>query len=293
MIRGSIGARLTAWYVAVLAVAALTLTASSWWLSSESVVRAADVGLEARVRGVESFLENPQTRLTIDGLRDEFSEYAELTRGEALLEVIDASGVVLCRPSVPGWNEMTEVMAPFESSEVRPMDRMLGGLPYRVASARVDASGRRYRVTVAAPMRGAYQALDRFHRLLILIFPAVLAFAGAGGYWVSRRALAPVDRMTRAVQAITMQSLDRRLELPSSEDELRRLAATFNDVLSRLQSAVGDVIRFTADASHELRTPVALVRTTAELALRQEREPTEYRKALKEVLDYARLYPRS
>jgi len=252
-------------------------------------MRAADIGLEARVQGVQNFLENPQTRLTIDGLRDEFSEYAELTRGEALLEVIDRSGVVLCQPSVPGWAEMAAAEARFvESSAVRPTDRTLGGLPYRVASARVEALGRRYRVTVAAPMGPAYQALERFHRLLILLLPAVLAFAGAGGYWVSRRALAPVDRMTRAVQAITMQSLDRRLEVPSNDDELRRLASTFNDVLSRLQSAVGDVIRFTADASHELRTPVALVRTTAELALRQERAPHEYRKALDEVLEYAR-----
>ena len=76
--------------------------------------------------------------------------------------------------------------------------------------------------------------------------------------------------------------------MPAADDELRRLASTFNDVLARLQSAVGDIVRFTADASHELRTPVSLVRTTAELALRHERTPQEYRAALTDVLDHAR-----
>jgi two-component system heavy metal sensor histidine kinase CusS len=289
MIGASIRARLTAWYVAVLAVATLSLTGASWWLSSQSVVRAADISLEARVEGVRDFLENPRTRLTVEGLQDEFSEYAELTRGEALLEVIDAAGVVLVRPSVPGWAEMADGEARIaNSSDVRPNDRPLGKLPFRVACARIEARGRMYRVTVAAPMGPAYAALNRFHRWLILLLPAVLALAGVGGYWVSRRALVPVDRMTRAVQVITVQSLDRRLEVPAANDELRRLASTFNDVLARLQSAVGDIVRFTADASHELRTPVSLVRTTAELALRHERTPREYRAALTDVVDHAR-----
>lgn len=289
MIGASIRARLTAWYVAVLAVATLTLTGASWWLSSQSVIRAADISLEARVEGVRDFLENPRTRLTVEGLQDEFSEYAELTRGEALLEVIDGAGIVLVRPSIPGWTQMADGQAATaNSSSVRPNDRVLGNLPFRVASSRVEALGRIYRVTVAAPMGPAYAALNRFHRWLLLLLPAVLALAGGGGYWVSRRALAPVDQITRAVQAITLQSLDRRLEVPAADDELRRLASTFNDVLERLESAVSDVVRFTADASHELRTPVSLVRTTAELALRHERTPREYRAALSDVVDHAR-----
>lgn len=289
MIGASIRARLTAWYVAVLAVATLTLTGASWWLSSQSVVRAADISLEARVEGVRDFLENPRTRLTVEGLQDEFSEYAELTRGEALLEVIDGAGVVLVRPSIPGWTQMADGdAATANASNVRPNDRLVGKLPFRVASAHVEALGRMYRVTVAAPMGPAYAALNRFHRWLLLLLPAVLALAGAGGYWVSRRALAPVDQVTRAVQAITVQSLDQRLEVPAADDELRRLASTFNDVLARLQSAISDIVRFTADASHELRTPVSLVRTTAEVALRHERTPQEYRAALTDVLDHAR-----
>lgn len=284
----SIRAKLTAWYVGVLTVITLAFAGASWWLSTQSVLRATDTSLQARVDGVRAFLQNPRTRLTVENLRDEFSEYTELTRGEALLDVVDESGAVLCRPSIPGWPALLDVDATARTStEVRPHDRSVGGLPFRVASAQVIAHGRAYRVTVAAPMKPAHDALNRFHRLLLGLLPVLIALAGAGGYWISRRALASVDQVTRAVQAITVQSLDRRLELPPANDELRRLAATFNDVLGRLEVAVADIVRFTADASHELRTPVSLIRTTAELALRHERGPDDYRKALADIGSHA------
>lgn len=284
----SIRARLTTWYVAVLAVATLTLTGAGWWFSTQSVIRAVDISLQARVEGVRRFLDNPRTRLTVEGLRDEFGEYAELTRGEALLEVVGPSGAVLVQPSVPGWREMADAAGPSTSAPaVVASDRPLGRLPFRVASASIDAAGGRYRVTVAAPMGPSYDALNQFHRLLFLLLPGVLALAALGGYWISGRALAPVDDITRFVQAITVQRLDQRVELPPANDEIRRLASTFNGVLAQLQVAVGDIVRFTADASHELRTPVALVRTTAELALRRERTPDEYRTALAEVLGHS------
>ena len=122
MIGGSIGARLTAWYVGVLTVATLALAGASWWLSGQSIIRAADISLRARVEGVRDFLENPRTRLSVEALRDEFGEYAELTRGEALLEVIDGSGVVLSRPAIPGWEDMvdSEATAATSSADVRP-----------------------------------------------------------------------------------------------------------------------------------------------------------------------------
>jgi heavy metal sensor kinase len=285
----TIRARLTAWYVGALAIATLTLAAASWWLSTRSVVDAADVGLQARVQGVRDFLDNPHTRLTVANLQDEFGEYAELTQGEALLDVVDSAGVVLCRPTIPGWLDMIQSEAPDEAAgSIRPHDRTIGAAPFRVAAAVLDVHGRPYRVTVAAPMGPAYEALNRFHRLLLLLLPLVVALAGAGGYWVSRRALAPVDDITTAVRAITVHRLDRRLAVPSADDELRRLAMTFNDVLARLETAIGDIVRFTADASHELRTPVSIVRTTAELALRHERTPGEYRAALADVAAQAR-----
>ncbi len=133
-------------------------------------------------------------------------------------------------------------------------------------------------------MGPAYAAWRRFGWVLALLLPAIGLAAAAGGYWISGRALAPVDRITRAVQAISLRSLDRRLEVPRPEDEIRRLAVTFNEMLTRLQSSVADVVRFTAEASHELRTPVSLLRTTAEVTLSHPRSADEYREALAQIV---------
>jgi signal transduction histidine kinase len=283
MTTASIGVRLTAWYLSVLGVAMVLFAGGSWWLSTQSMIHAADANLEARIEGVRAFLENPETHLTVDDLREEFGEYAELTQGEALLEVTDGGGNVLCRPLIPGWSELPRVT----NGNRGPADRMIGGFPFRVAAAALETHGQRYDVTVAAPMGPAYAALNRFHEWLVLLLALAIALAGAGGYWVSRRALAPVDQITTAVREITVRSLDRRLALPRADDELRRLAGTFNDVLARLEAAVGDIVRFTAEASHELRTPVSLMRTTAEVTLRHERRPDEYRAALADVASQA------
>lgn len=100
---------------------------------------------------------------------------------------------------------------------------------------------------------------------------------------MSRRALRPVDQIIHAARSIGEQSLAQRLPVPETQDELQRLSETLNQMLERIESAFRRVTEFTADASHELRTPVALIRTTAEVALRKSRASEEYRQALEDV----------
>ncbi len=137
------------------------------------------------------------------------------------------------------------------------------------------------------PTRAARDALRRFAWILAAFVPLLLMGAGWGGSWIAARALAPVDRMTRAVQETTLRSLDRRLDVPVADDELRRLAVTFNEMLGRMQAGVADLTRLTAEASHELRTPVSLVRTSVDIALAQPRTADEYREALRDILGHA------
>ena len=120
--------------------------------------------------------------------------------------------------------------------------------------------------------------------LLLWSTPVVLVLAWLGGYWISRRALAPVDEITREARVIGIQNLSQRLAVPASGDEIQRLSETWNGMLARLEGAVKRLSQFTADASHELRTPIALIRTTAELTLRRERSPETYREALRQVV---------
>src|SRR5256712_7407857 len=104
---------------------------------------------------------------------------------------------------------------------------------------------------------------------------------------MSRRALAPVDTMISTARSISEHSLSRRLAILKTGDELERLAETFNQMMVRLERAFKRMPLFTADASHELRTPTALIRTTAELSLRRDRDKAEYREALVQILEEA------
>ncbi|HET7133102.1 MAG TPA: ATP-binding protein, partial [Gammaproteobacteria bacterium] len=104
------------------------------------------------------------------------------------------------------------------------------------------------------------------------------------GYWMSRRALAPVDRITQTARLIGADNLSQRLHVAASGDELERLAQTLNEMIARLEDAFQRITRFTADASHELRTPLALMRTTAEVALRAPPAAHEERAALEQIV---------
>ena len=87
-------------------------------------------------------------------------------------------------------------------------------------------------------------------------------------YWMSRRALALVNEIIRAARRIGVTSLSERLGVPETGDELERLAGTLNEMLARLEASFQRIIQFTADASHELRTPISVMRTNAEITLR-------------------------
>jgi heavy metal sensor kinase len=120
--------------------------------------------------------------------------------------------------------------------------------------------------------------------LLYIAIPLLLICSAFGGYWISTRALAPVDQITKTARTISAQNLSSRLVVPPTGDELQRLSETLNGMLDRLEAAFKKITQFTADASHELRTPVAVMRTRAELSLRKARSPEEYRDVIAEVL---------
>jgi signal transduction histidine kinase len=270
--------------VIVLIAAMLLLAGGSWWLFRRSVITEADSSLAARIEGVRRFIGSMDPKVERAELDDELKEYGQLTAGEALLEITDAAGRALYRPTAAGWDDIRVMPA---GTRVLFADRYSFGRPFRVAASVVAPHGEPYTVITAIAMGPSYAAWLRFGWLLALLLPTVSIAAAAGGYWISRRALAPVDELTRAARAITLHNLHRRLDVPEPDDEIRRLATTLNEMLAGLQSSVADIVRFTADASHELRTPVSLVRATADIALNRPRSADEYREALIEVLHHA------
>jgi two-component system heavy metal sensor histidine kinase CusS len=262
----SMGARLTLWYSLIL-LAGLALFATGIWLVvKHSLMTTVDEVLTQQAKGVATVLQTEFRPARPEHLQEELSEYAEATPEGNLMEVRDSQGQVLIGSKV--------VAAAAASSE-----------RYRTLATETTVRGYKFRILVAAPLEGTLVTLRHVRELLLWAAPGVLLIASLGGYWISRRALAPVDNITRAAQTIGIENLSHRLEVPPAGDELQRLSETWNSMLERLEGAVKRLSQFTADASHELRTPITLIRATAELTLRRERSAETYREALRHIVD--------
>ena len=280
----SFRARLAVWYFSIIAVSLSVFGVGAWLAMRASLYHSIDESLSDRIQGVRHFMDEQISALSVNEIRDEFREHSILGPGGDLFQVCDGRGVWLYR-SVPLENGQVPVRLPGQLGSSRPFENLVvQNTLLRTASERVLISGRPYTVQVAAPIGEAVESLERFGWALIIFIPVILLASSAGGYWVSRRALRPVDQIAAAARTISIQNLSERLLVPQTGDELQRLSETLNEMLGRLNDSVTRIAQFTADASHELRAPVALIRTTAELTLGRTRQPEEYEKAMREVL---------
>jgi two-component system, OmpR family, heavy metal sensor histidine kinase CusS len=158
------------------------------------------------------------------------------------------------------------------------------GLPYRVLEHPGALGAQAVLVVVGGQLVDNSEMLARFSTGLLWSIPMLLAASALGGYFMSRRVLRPVDRLTVAVRSISIGNLSERLPARQTGDELQRLAETCNEMLARLEAAVTRIKRFTADASHELRSPLSYIRTVAEYALRNPALEPESRESFEGIL---------
>jgi len=276
--RLSIGWRLTVWYSAVLLAGLALFSVGVWLVVAHSLRASVDESLAAQAQGVVRVIQIEYNPARPKHFRDELNEYASATPEGNLMEIQESNGEKLVSSKVVSLERGRA-----EGSNGFGVQKAASGR-YRTFTMTATVAGVTYRIFVAAPLAGTQATLRRTRELLLWVTPAILLIAAFGGYWISRRALAPVDEITRAAQSIGIQNLSQRLAVPRTADELQRLSETWNSMLARLEAAVKRLSQFTADASHELRTPVALIRTTAELTLRRERTPETYREALRQIV---------
>jgi heavy metal sensor kinase len=172
--------------------------------------------------------------------------------------------------------------ATFETMPVRPGSDKL----YRLLTAPVMRNGAVVSIVqVAMPLENVAAARAHFLLALLILAPVALAASALGGWFLARRALAPVDAMVDAARRIGAEDLATRLPEFSSDDELARLAAVLNDMLARIEQSFGAVRRFSADAAHELRTPLTILKGEIEVALRSSDAPPQIRETLASCLE--------
>lgn len=267
--------RLTAWYALVL-LAAFGVTAAGLRLAlSRSIDATVDRELHVKLAAMRDFIDHLRTDPTAGPLIDELAEEDALTPGGEQFRLATAGGSWLYQSAAArAWDQA----APRRGAERIDVIRV-NGKRRRVLTAPLYE----WVVQIGAPMDSYDSTLAGLTATLLLATPLVLLLASAGGYWMSGRALSPVARIAHTADAIQAHDLSRRLPVRNTGDEIDHLSSTLNAMFERLEAGFARMRQFTADASHELRTPVAIIRTTAELARSRPRTAAEYERAMEQI----------
>jgi two-component system, OmpR family, heavy metal sensor histidine kinase CusS len=277
----TIRTRLTLWYFAVLTASFLAL----FWIfdlgfrrSIETTVNdASRNNLEAIRRVIDK-----SQHAGLPKVSKELRELSEVWANGAIFEVTDVDGNVIFA-SPPFSSPQSPLPLPVRE-KISFVTTNLANLQYRIAQQWVTIGGKGFLISTAVPTEAFDQALDHFRLVEKEFLPLLVFLACLLGYWLAARALAPVDRIIQSAGDIGVQNLSGRLEVPRARDELQRLTETLNEMLDRVERSVKRITQFTADASHDLRTPLSVIRTDAEIALRRPRTGAEYRESLSRIL---------
>lgn len=281
MTRLTIRWRLTLWYWLVLVLVVTSFALTVYWLMATASMNQANAEVVEELAEFRNQLESTATLSADDeSLRKFVSVYQKF-----LFEAQTRDGRQLVFGAEPDAALVSQGMT-IEGDEILLSTKNFEGRGrYRVGLQQIDDGGELAQIAIAIPLAPYDEVLHRFQRVLFVAGPIVLLAALAAGYFLACRALSPVEDLCRATERITAEILDERIEAPNPSDELGRLACTFNGMLQRLEQSFQELRVFTADAAHELRTPLAVLRSTLDVALRAERSPERYQEVLRDAAE--------
>lgn len=268
---------------AALALAmALVLAASGWFLYARldsHLALALDTALQVRAQDLTTLVRQPNASLAED------SGGRFIEKGESFAQLLDPGGSVLDATKPLGSASLldrAEIMAA-KRGAIYTNRSSIPGLnePSRLLASPVERGDHKLVLIVGATRGNDAETLASFRDELLIAGPIALILASIAGYLLAGFALRPVESMRRRAAAISAETPGERLPVPTTRDEIERLGQTLNEMLERLEDALQRERDFVADAGHELRTPLALLRTELELALRHGRSPEELREGLR------------
>jgi len=285
----SIKFRFTIWYLAVLAILMVLLSTGIYLGLSHSLHQNLDDSLKLRAEQLKSTREGILTSISQGKFQEDLGEVVAIYfyHGGELVQ-LSARGIDIPTNSqmvgqaINGQRSFATVRTD-EGKELR-----LYAVPFAPPGKPGLLPGRRGLVAsemqhgalvVGRSTEDIDHALARLISLLVIAVPLTLVVAGAGGIFLARRALKPVDQIAQTAHHIEETDLTQRIKV-DTKDELGRLASTLNQMIERLERAFKRQQEFTGDASHELRTPLAVIEAESTLALQKERKNSDYRRSL-------------
>ena len=287
----SVRVRLTLWYTGVLALALAALATAAYLVLRQTFVQHTDSSLAELS---DAFLVTFDAELNDQILRHSESDFPHAAAKEAitefrfrdhLLAVLDAEANLTAFSDV-SWlfpdASVAKKLIAAAATPGQPYKTLRDGREHIRSFVRRFPVGRQeYTLVILQSLRSQEEELRELGRTFLFGIPLVVLLASAGGYFLARKSLAPVVAMSTHAGRIGAANLHERLPVLNESDELGHLARAFNDLLDRLDKSFERQRRFMADASHELRTPVAILRGEAEVALGPSvRSPEEYRESL-------------
>jgi len=288
----SVRARLTIWHAGAVACVLLILALATYVLLRQDSIRRVDSSLEDVTN---SFLATVQAEIRDAHGTEDFKQCVaaaiqEHSYRETTFSVFDSGGkLVMTSPVSPALldseiDRYTDLRRRGTLNEPRrrPFRTLTAsGHLYRGYSRAFLAEGSSYVLVALESLRSEQAFMAALGQTYALVIPLAVLLASLGGYFLARRSLSPVTLMSDQAEHISATNLRDRLIIKNKTDELGRLAGSFNRLLDRLEESFELQRRFVADASHELRTPVAILSGEAEVALsKADRSPEEYRESL-------------
>jgi heavy metal sensor kinase len=271
----SIRTRLTAWYLGVVVVVLVSGAMTAASVQRHRGIDRLDEDLERTMATLVAVMRNEFGEgMTVAGATSEASQ--EVVAPGRTLVVIAASG----QPKAWGLPLSMPTTSVLASAPDRQTVATSAGAMRVFRRTVDDGPGRQFTALVVAPLREIEFQQTEMVRAMFIGVVCALLIAGAGGWLIGRKTLAPLATMARQAQHVDASDPRGRIVVPHADAEIGQLAAAFNGLLDRLTSSLDHQRQFMADASHELRTPVSVIRTTAQVTLSQgERSTAEYRES--------------
>ena len=283
----SVRTRLTLWYTGVLALVLILFSAGIYYLLAGKLNRRLDAEVQTTNEGIARLLayELAEGETEAQSVQSALTEHYFPNQAAA---IFNDQGRLLAEKPLPN-NHRAELPASFSPSTATIQILTIqqdangedDGVRLGIQRLTIPQESKSYVIVVSQPLDLLSEELEILGNILLAAIPIALALASLGGWFLAKKSLAPVVIMSESARRIGAENLDLRLPIANPRDELGRLAATFNELLERLQSSFAQQRQFMADASHELRTPLSVMRTAAEVTLEQpQRDESEYREAL-------------